>query len=123
MLGMMHLLGIRFNYLNVIALPMIIGIGVDNSIHLLGRIYEGGRHALKLAVEKTGRAVVITSLTTIFGFGSLCIANFQGIREIGLLVIIGTVGLLFATLVFLPALVRLTDPRITYQGGSGDEIG
>jgi hypothetical protein len=39
------------------------------------------------------------------------------------LVIIGTVGLLFATLVFLPALVRLTDPRITYQGGSGDEIG
>jgi predicted RND superfamily exporter protein len=123
MLGSMHMLGIQFTYLNVIVLPMIIGIGVDNSIHLLGRYYEPGSNTLRLAVEKTGRAVMITSLTTVFGFGSLCVASFQGIREIGLLSIIGTVAVLFSTLVFLPALLRLNDPGIAYQGGSGDEIG
>jgi len=123
MLGTMQMLGIQFTYLNVIVLPMIIGIGVDNSIHLLGRYYEPGTRTLRLAIEKTGRAVVITSLTTIFGFGSLCVASFQGIREIGLLTIVGTVAVLFATLIFLPALLQLTRPEITYQGGSGDEIG
>ncbi|MBI1289807.1 MMPL family transporter [bacterium] len=123
MLGTMYMLGIQFTYLNVIVLPMIIGIGVDNSIHLLERFYEPGHHTLRLAVEKTGRGVMITSLTTIFGFGSLCVASFQGIREIGLLSIVGTIAVLFATLVFLPALLRLTNPEVTFQGGSGDEIG
>jgi hypothetical protein len=122
-LGMMYLLDIQFNYVNVIAFPMLIGVAVDSAIHLMARYYEGGSNPLQLAIEKTGRAVIITQLTSAFGFGTLCLASFQGIREIGLLSIIGIISTLFASLVFLPALIHLLDPKITYRGGRGDEIG
>jgi uncharacterized protein len=123
LLGIMQLLGMELNYLNVIAIPMIVGIGVDSGIHLMARFYEGEKHNMRLAIEKTGRAIVITSMTTIFGFGALSIASFKGIREIGLLAIIGTVCTLFATLLLLPAILRMLDPKYTYRGGPGDEIG
>lgn len=123
MLGLMTLFGVRLNYLNVIAIPMVVGIGVDNAIHLLGRFYERESHNMRLAIERTGRAIVITGLTTIFGFGALSVASFQSVREIGFLSIMGAVASLFASLVFLPAILKLLDPRYTYSGGSGDEIG
>lgn len=122
-LGVMHLLGMRLDYLNIIAIPLILGMSVDSSIHLLARFYEGNRRSMREAVERTGRAIVITNLTTIFGFGSLGVASFQGIREIGILSIIGTVGTLFATLILLPAVLQLSDPACRYSGGAGDEIG
>ena len=62
-------------------------------------------------------------MTTIFGFGSLALANFRGIRELGVFSIIGVGFTLLASLTILPALLRLTDPKITYQGGPGDVIG
>lgn len=123
MLGSMRIMGMNLNYLNIIALPMIIGIGVDSAIHLLGRFYENERHNMRLAVERTGRAIMVTGLTTIFGFGSLTFASFRGIREIGILAIIGTLCTLFAALFLLPAVLRLLDPKYTYRGGPGDEIG
>lgn len=122
-LGIMQLVNMRLNYLNIIAIPMIVGIGVDSAIHLLTRFYEGDTHNMRAAIEKTGRAIVITSLTTIFGFGSLSIASFSGIREIGILSIIGTACTLFAALIFLPAVLKLLDPKYTFSGGPGDEIG
>ncbi len=123
LLGVISLLGIRLNYLNVIAIPMIVGIGVDSAIHLMGRFYENDQHNMRLAVERTGRAIVITGHTSIFGFGSLSVASFQGIREIGLLAIIGIFCTLFASLLLLPAILRLADPYYRYTGGPGDEIG
>lgn len=123
MLGVMNLLGMKMSYLNVLAIPMIVGIGVDSAIHLLARYYENDGHNMKFAIERTGRAVVITSLTTIAGFGALSVANFQGIREIGILSIAGTVATLFASLLFLPSVLQLLDPRYTYSGGAGDDLG
>ncbi|MCC7392067.1 MMPL family transporter [Candidatus Sumerlaeota bacterium] len=123
MLGVMSMLGLQLNYLNVVAIPMIIGFAVDSGIHLVERFFEGGRNNLQLAIERTGRAIVIASLTTIFGFGSLSIAGFQSIREIGILSIIGVTGGLFATVIFLPALLRMIDKRYRYAGGPGDDIG
>ncbi|MCC5875852.1 MAG: MMPL family transporter [Candidatus Sumerlaeia bacterium] len=123
MLGVIHLLNIELNYLNIIALPMIVGIGVDSGIHFLGRFYEGGGNNMRFAIEKTGRAIVITGFTTIFGFGALCVASFPGIREIGIIAIVGVACTLFASLVFLPAVLRLLDPRVAFTGGAGDEIG
>jgi len=123
MLASVHIMGIKLTYLNVIALPMIVGIGVDSAIHLLGRFYEDEGRNMRFAIERTGRAIVVTGLTTIMGFGSLTFASFQGIREIGILAIVGTLCTMFATLVFLPAILKLLDPRFTYRGGGGDEIG
>ncbi len=123
MLGLVDMMGMSLNYLNIIAIPMIVGVGVDSAIHLLGRFYEDDGHNMRFAIERTGRAIMVTGLTTIFGFGALTFASFQGIREIGLLAIFGTTCTLFAALVFLPAVLKLLDPKYTFTGGPGDEIG
>lgn len=122
MLGSMHILGIQMNFLNIIVLPMIIGIGVDSGIHLLQRYYEASSRDAVLqqgeksdhlltTIENTGRAVVITSLTTIIGFGSLAFASFRGIREMGILSILGVGFSLIASLTILPAAIRIWERR------------
>ena len=123
MLGTMHLLGMKLHYMNIIALPMIVGIGVDAGLHLLQRYYEDERRNLRAAITRTGRAVVITSMTTMLGFGSLSLAHFQGLRELGLLAIIGVLYTMFGALLVLPAVLRMLDPKITYRGGPGDDLG
>ncbi len=123
MLGVLELFNMKLHYLNIIALPMIIGIGVDSGIHLMQRFYEQDRRNLLQTVTRTGRAVVITSMTTIFGFGSLALADFRGIRDLGILAIIGVGCTLIASVLILPAILRLTDPKAMKQGGMGDDLG
>jgi len=123
MLGTVHLFDMKLHYLNIICLPMVIGIGVDSAVHLLHRYYEQDRRDLRLAVTRTGRAIMITSMTTLFAFGSLALANFRGIRELGLFSIIGVSYALLASIVLLPALIRLTEGRTRYEGGPGDDVG
>jgi predicted RND superfamily exporter protein len=136
MLGTMHILGIQMNFLNIIVVPMVIGIGVDNGIHLLQRYYaartqsavpQHGKNSdhLLITIENTGRAVVITSFTTIIGFGSLAFAGFRGIREMGILSILGVGFCLIAALTILPAVLKICErsERITdLVGVEQDEI-
>lgn len=122
-LGTIELLGMKLHYLNIIALPMLVGIGVDAGIHIIQRFREDGGRNLRNAVTRTGRAVVITSLTTMFGFGSLAFASFSGIRDLGLIAIMGVVYTMFAALMVLPAVLRLLDPKVAYRGGGGDDLG
>jgi len=77
-LGTMQILGMQLNFLNAIVIPLILGLGIDDGIHILQRYYEGGRHDIESAVESTGRAVVFTSLTTMLTFGTLFFATFRG---------------------------------------------
>ncbi len=123
MLGTVHLFDMKLHYLNIICLPMVIGIGVDSAVHLLHRYYEQDRRDLRLAVTRTGRAVMITSMTTLFAFGSLALANFRGIRELGLFSIIGVSFALLASIVLLPAIIKLTEGRTGVEGGAGDDVG
>jgi uncharacterized protein len=115
MLGTMCIFGIELNFLNVIVIPMIIGVGVDNGIHLMLRYCERKDNPdmedLRLAVVMTGRSLVMTSLTTIVGFGSLILADFRGIREMGILSIFGIAYTLIASLVFLPAILTIWGRR------------
>src|SRR5207249_7202335 len=68
MLGIMGLFNLPFNPANVMTLPLIIGIGVTNGIHILNRFAEE-QHPSILA-RSTGKAVLVSGLTTIAGFGS-----------------------------------------------------
>jgi len=122
-LGIMSVIGMELHYLNIIALPMIVGIGVDSGIHLIQRYYENDERDLRSTVVGTGRAVVITSLTTMIGFGSLALANYQAIRDLGIVSIIGVGTTLIASLVLVPCLLNLTKKFVVVHGGGGDEIG
>jgi predicted RND superfamily exporter protein len=123
MMGTVYLFNMDLHYLNIICIPMVIGIGVDSAVHLLHRYYEEEKRDLRLAVTRTGRAVMITSMTTLFAFGSLALANFRGIRELGVFSIIGVTYALLASIVILPAIIKLTEGRTRFEGGPGDDVG
>ncbi len=111
MLGAMSLLKIRINFVNAVILPMIIGMGIDNSIHLMHRYLEGGGKDPIHALRTTGRAMTMCTLTTILGFGSLVTARYQALSAMGWVTILGMGFCLIASLSFLPTILILWKGR------------
>lgn len=105
LLGWMGFRGVPFNPANIMTLPLVIGIGVTNGIHILNRFAEE-QHPGILA-RSTGKAVLVSGLTTIAGFGSLMLAQHQGIASLGQVMAVGTTACMLAGLTFLPALLNL----------------
>ena len=90
-------------------LPLVIGIGVTNGIHILNRFAEEKNPSI--LAKSTGKAVLVSGLTTIVGFGSLVIAEHQGIQSLGWVMAVGTATCMIAGLTFLPALLTLMGRR------------
>ena len=107
MVGFMGMTGIPFNPANIMTLPLVIGIGVTNGIHILNRFAEEGTPAI--LGKSTGKAVLISGLTTIAGFGSLIIADHRGIRSLGWVMAVGTATCMIASMTLLPALLTLRE--------------
>jgi hypothetical protein len=107
LLGGMGLLGLPFNYANFIMLPVIVGLGIDDGIHLVGRWSREPQTPLRETAAEIGRAIVLTSLTTMIGFGSLAVSSYPGIRSIGYVAIIGITACMLASLALLPAVLAL----------------
>ncbi len=111
MLGGMKLLQIDFNFINITISPLLIGIGVDNGIHILHRYAEERAIEPEGAIERAGRmtavAVIVTSLTTMLVFGSLLLARTPGLRLLGTSALLGIGFALVFSLLFLPAAIRV----------------
>jgi uncharacterized protein len=105
MAGIMGFLGVPFNPANIMTLPLVIGIGVTNGIHILNRFAEEQNPGI--LAKSTGKAVLVSGLTTIAGFGSLIQAEHQGISSLGIVMVIGVAACMIAALTFLPALLNL----------------
>jgi predicted RND superfamily exporter protein len=102
-LGWMAVLGIAFNPANIIAITLLIGIGVSSGVHILNRFTEQ-RHPSILG-KSTGKAVLVSALTTVAGFGSLMLAEHAGIASLGQVMALGTGMCMLAALTILPALL------------------
>lgn len=107
MAGLMGIFNIPFNPANIMTLPLVIGVGVTNGIHILNRFAEE-LHPSILA-KSTGKAVLVSGLTTIAGFGSLILAKHRGIESLGYVMATGTATCMFVGLTFLPALLNILD--------------
>jgi len=103
-LGLMACFGISFNPVNIMALTLVIGIGVTNGIHILNRFAEEAHPSI--LARSTGKAVLVSALTTMSGFGSLMVAKHQGIASLGKVMLIGTGMCVLASLVLLPAVLN-----------------
>jgi predicted RND superfamily exporter protein len=103
MLGASALLGLDLNPANAVAIPLILGIGIDDGIHIVHRYQE--RRDVGIAVELTGRAVIMTSLTTMVGFGSLSTSHFPALVSLGQLALLGIGSCLLTSLLLLPSLL------------------
>jgi len=103
--GIMGYFDIPLNPANIMTLPLVIGIGVTNGIHILNRFSEEGTPSI--LAKSTGKAVLVSGLTTIAGFGSLALARHRGIESLGYVMATGTATCMIAGLTFLPALLNL----------------
>jgi uncharacterized protein len=107
MLGCMGLFGISLNFANIVVIPMVIGLGIDNNTHLYHRYRENPEEGIIGAMSFTGRAVVISTLTSLAGFGSLIFSRYGGLKSIGILAVMG-LSLCLVTAVFvLPSLIAI----------------
>lgn len=105
LVGIMGWLDLPFNPANIMTLPLVIGIGVTNGIHILNRFAE--ERTPSILSRSTGKAVLVSGLTAIAGFGSLIIAKHRGIHSLGLIMAMGIATCMIAALTFLPALLNL----------------
>jgi len=103
--GLMGWFGIPINLANIMTLPLVIGIGVTNGIHILNRFAE--ERTPNILARSTGKAVLVSGLTAIAGFGSLIIAKDRGIHSLGCVMAVGIAACMVAGLTFLPALLNL----------------
>jgi predicted RND superfamily exporter protein len=103
--GLMGWLGVPLNPANIMTLPLVIGIGVTNGIHILNRYAE--EQTPNILARSTGKAVLVSGLTAMAGFGSLILAQHRGIHSLGCIMTAGLATCMIAGLTFLPALLNL----------------
>lgn len=105
--GVMAWFRIEFNPANIITLPLVIGIGVAFGVYVVDRHREEGK--VNLFGSSTGKAILLSALTTIIGFSSMMTGDYVGLRSLGLVMTIGIFFCFLAASLFLPQLLVLTD--------------
>ena len=106
--GAMVWFGIEFNPANIVTLPLIIGIDVAFGVYIIDRYREDGR--LSIFAGSTGKAIIMSSLTSLFGFSSLLISSFRGMWDIGQLMSLGIAIGLVTAIFILPQILALLKP-------------
>jgi len=109
--GLMGLTGIQFTMLNIMAIPLILGIGIDDGVHILHRYRIEGPDSMNIVYRSTGKAIIITSLTTMLAFGSLVFATYRGFGSLGLALFIGVGMCLLTTVMILPAILAISEKK------------
>ncbi|OYV52185.1 MAG: RND transporter [Acidocella sp. 20-58-15] len=105
------LAGLEINYANIIALPLLLGVGVSFNVYFVMNFRAGMRNFLSSA---TARAVLFSALTTGTAFGTLAASHDRGTASMGYLLLISLLAVLLSTFIFLPALLyALQDARKT----------
>ena len=110
--GFMYLLDYRVNIYNMVAFPTIIGMGIDNAVHIFHRYRESGKGSLRLVLRTTGVALVATTMTTMVGFAGLVPAHHPALYWIGTVSLFGLGCCFVAAVTLLPALLQLREGRV-----------
>ena len=107
--GLMSATGLMFNIANLIAVPIILGIGIDSSIHVYHRFREEGR--IDGVFGDTGKAILLTNFTTILGFSGMALSRHQGLASMGQILILGLGLCVIASLVIWPVMLSRTNSK------------
>tara|TARA_B110000240_G_C13155033_1_gene306926 strand:+ start:166 stop:528 length:363 start_codon:yes stop_codon:yes gene_type:complete len=111
----MAALGLKWNVLTVMVTALTLGIGIDYSIHMWRRIevelkrQENHWEALRAALSTTGVALILSALTTAFGFLVLLFSPMPVIKDFGLITAVTVFFSLILALILLPVLVELVE--------------
>jgi hypothetical protein len=125
-LAFMALTGIPLNAATVIIFSVSIGLAVDGTIHVLARFREeqalglSTEEAMSKAARGTGKAIVLTSLSLLFGFSVMLLSAFVPVRRFGILIGVSMFSCLIATLFVLPALIAIAWPDKKRTAGAAE---
>ena len=109
MCGSLYLQDLKLNFYNMVALPTIIGMGIDNGVHLYHRYREEGPGSMPVVIRSTGGAMFISMLTTMIGFFGLMMATHPGLNSIGRLALIGLLTCFVGAVLVLPAILEVLE--------------
>ena len=110
MFGLMRLMKVDLNPANLIVLPLLLGLGMDGGVHMVHdfRLQTNRRYRISPSIINS---LLLTSTTTMVGFGSMLLAAHRGLYTFGLVVTLGVASSVFIALVPLPAILTLLDKR------------
>lgn len=106
-------MGMAVNYANIIALPLLLGVGVSFNVYFVMNWRAGMRRFVSSA---SARAVLFSALTTGTAFGSLALSHDLGMASMGRMLLVSLVAVLLATFIFLPALLYAIKPPKEISG-------
>ncbi len=109
-IGLFAVMGVTdlpLNFANIIVMPFIFGIGVDAGVHIVHRWRDDPTGVPRGLSGGTGRGILLTTLTTVIGFGCMALAQHRGIRGLGITMVVGLTITLIACYTVLPAILRL----------------
>lgn len=116
--GLMGFFGVPFTSLSTGLIALVLGIGIDFSIHLVNSTYnylnkgEDISHALEYTLNYSGGALVLTTITTFIGFISLTLATLLGIQRLGLALAFSIISVFLVTIILVPAIISLNYNKI-----------
>ncbi len=119
-LACLKLMGMRMNYMNLIAFPILAGMATDNGLYLVERFRELRRSSAMETVSSLWPSLTLTSLTTVVGFGSLAFSQNRAMRSLGVAFSVGMICYLFASLLVLPPVLKWLEVR--EDGAGGDDV-
>lgn len=123
MVGIMQISGLMLNFMTMMGLPLIIGIGIDDGVHIMHRWREEGRGRITTVFASTGKAILLTSLTTMLAFGSMVFSVFPAWAWFGGSLFIGVGACFLTTVIVLSGIIGWIERNERQNANtlSGDE--
>jgi predicted RND superfamily exporter protein len=109
MIAVCALIGLKINFLDFVALPIALGLGIDYAINVAHR---ADRDDPRIALRSTGGTVLVCSLTTMIGYASLLVSSNLAIRGFGLASLIGEVTTVVTALALVPSIIAVGRTRL-----------
>lgn len=113
MLGLMALGGLKYNYANIIALPLVIALAVDYGVWYSHRWQELANHTPLQITLIAGKVIALAAGTELAGLGAITLARYRGVSTLGVDITLGLLCCLAATLIIAPAIGQILDSRRT----------
>jgi predicted RND superfamily exporter protein len=111
MVGLMKLIGMQLTIVNVMGLPMIIGIGIDYGVHIVHRWRIEGSNKVNKIFASTGKAILLSAITTMLAFGSLIFSIWRGFGSLGGAMFIGVGACFLSTVIILSGIIGFLERK------------
>ncbi len=111
MIGLMKTSGMMMTVMNVMGFPLILGIGIDDGVHIIHRWKHEGKGKIRIIFSSTGKAIFLTSLTTMLAFGSLVFSIWRGFGQLGGALFLGVGACFLTTVIILPGVFGLIERK------------